>query len=327
MLSLTSKLAGLRRRWGVTTSVAIGAALALAATLVRSMMDPLLGALTPYAFVFPAIAFAAMIGGRSAGFSAMVVGQAAGFLLFIPPATTPDLARAQILTMAVVVATQAIIILAISGYFRSLEQLAEAERSRRELVEISLQELDHRTKNNFQLAVAILQLHANRNGNAEVKAELEAAAARLLSLESAHANLAVASGDIRTLSFAAYCNHLAERLNDGLLVDGVSLSVDVPDIAIDRDRAITIGMVLNELVTNSAKHAFPGGVGTISIMGEVVGEELHLRCVDDGVGGARATSGTVSVGSRLIDRLVERMGGSVTLLPGTGTGILLKSPL
>lgn len=218
-----------------------------------------------------------------------------------------------------------LMIVALAEVFRGAVRRAAAERdealARRDLY---LQELDHRVKNNFAMVSSLLDMQRRQFPKGDPAAEaLSTAALRIESIARAHRSLYRGSDLPTMVAMRPYLQELCTALTDSLsLSRGIEVVCDAEDIHLPRDRAITIGLLVNELATNAAKHAFPElGEGRIEIRmhGNADGN-ICLIVADDGCGmdGAEARPG--SLGQKLITAFAAQAGGTLRrdeTVPGT----------
>ncbi|MDX2284474.1 MAG: sensor histidine kinase, partial [Bacteroidia bacterium] len=92
----------------------------------------------------------------------------------------------------------------------------------------------------------------------------------------------------------------------------IRVSLDMPELELDVDTAVPLGLIVNELITNSLKYAFPDGrEGTITVSLQKAGGRLELLVADNGAGKANTATGT-SFGSQLVHLLTAQMGGALS---------------
>ena len=188
--------------------------------------------------------------------------------------------------------------------------------------EVLLKEVHHRVKNNLQIISSLLALQARGNGDPEVRRMFEESQGRIRSMALIHEQL-YQSGELSRIDFLEYvrrlCSYLIECTGDQ---DGrVSLRLDVAAVGLPLNLAIPCGMILNELVSNALKHAFPSGRrGTVSIGFESRGDDYRLSVADDGVGTAAAEPPKPgSLGLKVVDALVKQIGGAMSVASDRGT--------
>jgi two-component sensor histidine kinase len=197
---------------------------------------------------------------------------------------------------------------------KHIENEREAALMQRELL---LKELNHRVKNNLQMVSSLLNLQAARMSDPAVKEQFRKAIDRVQAVGDIHARL-YQGEQLGRIEFDEYLRDLCGRLRESML-DGksVALNVETEPVVLDIDRAIPLGLIVNELITNSIKHAFPsGGKGTISVHltnGEA-GETLRLMIGDDGQGVTRKNGDDrEGLGIRLVEGLMQQVGGQMKL--------------
>jgi two-component sensor histidine kinase len=176
-----------------------------------------------------------------------------------------------------------------------------------------LQELTHRVKNSLQLIGAMVMIEARSHKSGEGRAALERVSNRITALGQLYSTLSKAE-TIEDVDAAAYLDELCRDLIESVHKEGdtsIVLKTDFESELLPTDRAIPIGLIVNELVTNAAKYAFPGEAkGTVMVTLKRVPGELRLTVADDGQGldPRRADSG---LGGRLVDGFARQLGGQV----------------
>ncbi len=163
-------------------------------------------------------------------------------------------------------------------------QLEKADILNRNL----MKEIHHRVKNNFQLISSLLNLQIGGVDNSAAGKILEAARDRVLTLALLHESL-YEVGDFVTLPMEDFITDLLNTLvgvySTG--INNIELNIKVESIVLDTKKAVTIGLILNEAVTNSIKYAFQEsarGRNLISISMKVDGKNIVLSIVDNGIG-------------------------------------------
>ena len=172
-----------------------------------------------------------------------------------------------------------------------------------ERIGMLLQELTHRVKNSLQLIASIVMTEARSVSSAEGKAALERVSHRIPALGQFYSKLTEAD-TFEAVDAATYLNELCRNLIASVYQDGdtfIMLKTDIESELLPTDRAISIGLIVNELVTNAVKYGFPGEAnGTVTVTLKRLPGELRLTVADDGQGldPRRADSG---LGGRLVD--------------------------
>ncbi|GAG54206.1 unnamed protein product, partial [marine sediment metagenome] len=153
--------------------------------------------------------------------------------------------------------------------------------------EVMLQEIHHRVKNNLQIIISLLRLQARFIKDKEARELFKDSQSRIRSMAIIHEKL-YRSEDFAQVNFAWYIQSFSTHLFQTYMVDStkIKLNMDIDDIQIDINKAIPCGILLNELVSNSIKHAFPSGrKGQIKIrLKQTKAGRISLEVKDNGVG-------------------------------------------
>jgi two-component sensor histidine kinase len=196
--------------------------------------------------------------------------------------------------------------------------------------DILLREIHHRVKNNMQVVSSLLNLQASRTEDPATKAILEESRQRVRSIAIIHEKL-YNSANLANIDLAVYLKSLADELLRSYGRPEVSCDIDVEAIPFEIDKAIPTGLIVNELLTNSLRHAFPPGTqGTVSVHLRSLGDEnVELVVRDDGVGfpaGIDIHSAT-TMGLAIVRTLVEQMHGTLTMDASRGTACTIRFKL
>ena len=201
----------------------------------------------------------------------------------------------------------------------AIEDVTERARLEREhaaahkRIGMLLQELTHRVKNSLQLIASMVMLEARSNESGEAKAALERVSHRITALGQLYSKLSKAD-TVEAVDAATYLDELCRDLIASVHKEGstsIVLKTDIESDLLPTDRAIPIGLIVNELVTNVVKYGFPGEAkGTVTVTLKRVPGELRLTVADNGQGldPRRADSG---LGGRLVDGFAQQLGGQV----------------
>lgn len=202
----------------------------------------------------------------------------------------------------------------------ALQQAAERN-------ETLLRELQHRIKNNIGAIRGLVRMRESKARSDEVREELGVVGERIEALRLVHEQVYAAKAEDR-LPVRGYVTRLLEGLLNLHREAAVQLEVDVDDVEISSDRAIPLGLILNEFTTNSLNHAFDGsGDGLIAIEGRLTDGRLRVRIRDNGCGlparteNARPGSGT---GMALIEGLARQIGSKPQWSSEGGTALSIE---
>jgi two-component sensor histidine kinase len=174
--------------------------------------------------------------------------------------------------------------------------------------ELLLTEMQHRVKNNFQIILSMIEMQKRRLSDPNAARALDHIANRINAISLAHDQLNPAQG-LRVVNLAVYLEALCATIEHQL--EGITITVEADDVDLVVDRAVPLGLVVNEAVTNSAKHAFDGGAGivTVRLTSGVGRGEARLSVSDNGKGVDPARP--AGSGTRLIRSLAAQIGGQV----------------
>jgi PAS domain S-box-containing protein len=204
-----------------------------------------------------------------------------------------------------------------------------------------LQEVHHRVKNNLQVISSLLSLQADRLDNGQTLAVLEDTQSRVAAIAAIHEQL-YASKDLSSIEFGPYLRTLVRGLFGfhGTTKDRVALKLETADIVLNVQQAMPLGLIVNELVINALKHAFPqnrSGVITISLSyaaasadaeGSREEDLVRLRVEDNGVGlpADKDISQVQSMGFNLVNLLVQQLHGKLEVSRGSGLSVSVIFP-
>ena len=194
--------------------------------------------------------------------------------------------------------------------------------------EILLREIHHRVKNNMQVVSSLLNLQAAKTTDPVTKAMLEESRQRVRSIAIIHERL-YNSANLTNIDFAVYLKSLADELCKSFGRPEILCVLDLEAIPFEIDKAIPTGLIVNELLTNSLRHAFPPPAtkGTVSVHIHSIGDQnVELVVKDDGVGFLAGTdiSSAVTMGLVIVRTLVEQMHGTLTMDTSHGTTCTIR---
>jgi two-component sensor histidine kinase len=310
------------------TEALTGFALAGAFAGLRIAMNPFIGELAPFAFAILAMVLATLVAGWRSGLVAILLGVALDWYFIIEPQGGFALSTAAAVSLGFVIVTAGLILLALGLYQREV-RAGEIDRARRiNFLSHALREMDHRTRNNFQIVTSLLHLQANRSGNPEAKAALDEAVERLKAVNSVYESLSLSSQGLGTIRLQDQLQEICDRIRDGLLPESVVLETELEPILVPHETGACIGIVVNELVTNACKHAFPDRSGRIKVSARRDGQQALIAVVDDGCGMPGSARARRGLGTRLVEAFVKRLGGhSEVRSSEEGTAHVITVPL
>jgi len=215
----------------------------------------------------------------------------------------------------------------------AIEDVTERVRLEREhaiahqRIAILMQELTHRVKNSLQSIAAMVMIEARSHKSGEGKAALERVSHRIDALGLLYSKLSK-SDAVEAVDAATYLDDLCRDLVASIQgATAIALKTDIENELLPTDKAIPIGLIVNELVTNALKYAFPNETkGTVMVTLKRVPGELRLTVADDGKGIdiRRADSG---LGGRLVEGFAQQLGGQIERESGSqGTTVRLILP-
>ncbi len=197
--------------------------------------------------------------------------------------------------------------------------------------EVLIKEIHHRVKNNLQIISSLLNLQSAEIQEEAASQKFKESKDRVRAMALIHERL-YQSSDLARIDFAGYVRNLAAHLTRSYKIDisTIRLNLEVNSVAMNLDVAIPCGLIINELVSNAFKYAFPNGKeGEISIyFGEETDGRLNLTVRDNGVGFSEnldAKSGD-SLGLKLVRSLTEQMGGNVSFRNQNGVACEIIIP-
>ncbi|WP_370575901.1 PAS domain S-box protein [Methanomethylovorans sp.] len=213
------------------------------------------------------------------------------------------------------------IILDITERKKAQETLLRAE-------EIRKKEIHHRVKNNLQVISSLLFLEAENFKDKEIVEAFLDSRNRVRSMALIHEEL-YQSGDMYTIDFADYTRNLLNFLSKSYVMESkaIELNSKIENVYLGMDTAIPLGMIINELVSNSLKHGYPDSVeGNVNVILELDGNEFTLKISDDGIGFPENLDfrQTASLGLQLVTTLVDQINGTIELERNRGTSFDIR---
>lgn len=238
-------------------------------------------------------------------------------------------------------------IIGILEVFRDITEKKKAEQLRKK-------EINHRIKNNLQIVSSLLDLQAEKFSDRKVIEAFKESESRILSMSLIHQEL-YESGKLDSLDFSSYIRKLIADLIKSYNTETgeIRVKLDISSVFLGVDTAVSLGIIINELFTNSIKYAFPAGAGgeiSISLIREKSTEEItgnnstdavlpessgkfsgeskiyKLIYADNGKGFPEELDfrSPESLGLQLVNALVNQIEGSLDLERGKGTKFIIR---
>jgi PAS domain S-box-containing protein len=216
---------------------------------------------------------------------------------------------------------------------RDITRLKEADQQLKDSLhekEVLLKELHHRVKNNLQVISSLLYLQA-QHSDLPALADLFRESQHRISSMALVNELLYQSDDYARIDFATYMRRITTSLFTSYGVDQrrVALAIEGQDTVLSINLAVPCGLIINEIVTNALKHAFPDGrAGRVEVRFAQRDDGMYvLDLSDDGIGSPRRPHGPApTLGLRLVERLVRQLGGTLERRDGPGTAYRISFP-
>jgi len=278
----------------------------ISAILLRSLIDMVAPGAGPFGMIMPFVLVATLFGRWQSGLTAhaLLVGHAwyyvlpvVGSFAFDASGSGPRIAVNFLAGLAIV---------GLGELFRRSVRAAVEDR------EMLIREIDHRVANNFSSILSMLRLQRSRVDDVAVRNALDTASGRVESYARAHQSLYRDGSSDERVDMPSYLGDLCAALESVLSeVSGAAIRCWIDDVALPRDQAVTLGLIVNEVATNSAKHAFgKSREGLISVKLDHRDSQIVLSVSDNGSGMAQ-TERPGGLGMSLITALAKQAGAEV----------------
>ncbi len=323
-LDIPGRLSGVAPSWVLKTAcVFLGVGFAALLRAVANLVAP---GVAPYAFIYPAALLATLVGGWQAGAGTVLASGTLAWMFVVPRAQLSGAQMHYQLAAAVIAAFTAAMLIAVGAGFRgAARRLVEERNAKLAERELLFRELQHRVGNDFAIVNSLLDLQRRRSSSPETRGALEQAMGRIRSISRIHRQI-YALPEAHHVDLRQYLRDLCAGLTDATLpTAGVTLNCHCDEAYMSRDQALSLGLAMNELVTNAVKHAFPNGrEGTISVAFTRDAGGWRLVVTDDGVGLPQGRK--PGLGTGLIEQFVRQAGGTLTLTSENGTQAIIHLP-
>ena len=210
-------------------------------------------------------------------------------------------------------------------------RVEEALRTALREKEVLLREVHHRVKNNMQVVSSLINLQARDIPDPRVQAAFREARNRIRTMAFIHEKL-YQSGDLARIAMSEYLAGLTGHLQSSIppRPDRIRLGVAAEGVSLDIGTAIPVGLIVNELVSNALKHAFPEGrEGSITVyLADAGSRGYRLSVKDDGVGLPEGVDPdhTETLGLQIVRMLTAQIMGTFRFRPGHGSDFVIEFP-
>ncbi|MEE9372842.1 MAG: histidine kinase dimerization/phosphoacceptor domain -containing protein, partial [Saprospiraceae bacterium] len=177
--------------------------------------------------------------------------------------------------------------------------------------ELLLKEIHHRVKNNLEVVSSLLLLQSSQINDPNIKDAMQESQNRVHSIGIVHQKL-YQGDNLAAIEMKDYFINLSESILDSFgMKQRVKIACVMEELEVDIDTAVPLGLIVNELLTNTLKYAFPEERnGAINIKLEQQQDVLHMEIADDGIGKSSLIKGT-GFGSQLISLLTQQLNGTI----------------
>lgn len=192
--------------------------------------------------------------------------------------------------------------------------------------EMLLREVNHRVGNSLQIIASLLHLQAASSLDDDVKAALTNAMGRVAAVAQVHRRL-YTSHDLKSVMLNQYLESLLEDLRRSAEGNRMSrLTLKAEPVETNPDRAVAIGIIVNELVMNAVKYAYPDEPGPIHVALVSIDDQLELSIADDGVGfQAKPDARSTGMGQRIVAAMAAKLNATVERDPShDGTRMVVR---
>ena len=323
------------RDWPLAAHFAATGAVVATAALLMLWLWPIQDGF-PFVLFYPAIILCAVLFNHRSGVLAVALSALAAKVLFLPPTGSLRIETGRVaLALSLFILIGLLTAILIEELHRALrhatlanQKLAAAEEEK----DLLLREATHRFKNDLSVIIALLRMPERSIEDPKARAALKAASDRLAVMGRVHERLRRSDGSVAVVSTDEFIQGLCDDLKAALIgLRPISMQVAVERHLLSQDRAVAVGLIINELLTNALKHAFPDDRhGHVRVSFERVGDEFVLRVSDNGVGIAPHTGAKGSgLGQRLVRSMADQIGGTLDIKPdesGAGTVVTVRFP-
>lgn len=257
----------------------------------------------PFAMIFPAVLIATLFSSWRGGLACFILTFCWAWYFVLRPQESFAFEDSTDPARVVINAACVLVIIVFAEAFRRAVR-NNAERAEEQLArkQVLMAELEHRTKNNFALVAALLEIQKKRENHPRLDAAFDDAIRRVRTFAEAYSNLQLEQDEGAETAMKPYLENLVNRVAGAALHDRVGVSCDIVDITLQREIAVAIGLYINEAIANCGKYAFADGRdGSIAVSLECDENRWVVTIADDGAGTSASASTGGGLGSRLLN--------------------------
>ncbi len=192
--------------------------------------------------------------------------------------------------------------------------------------ETLLREINHRVKNNLQIIASLLHLQEANINDEKMANVLKESESRVKTMSMVHEKL-YQSPSLTDINFKQYLEKLVYDIlyTYGIEIGNIKVQLDIGDINLNLETAIPLGLIINELITNTIKYAFPQNEGTITIKLKSLTENLEITIADDGIGLPKNfdIEQIETLGLQLVNNLIDQLNGELKVNSDKGTEFII----
>ncbi|HVZ05089.1 response regulator [Hyphomicrobium sp.] len=212
---------------------------------------------------------------------------------------------------------------------RAKKEADREVRLARDRAELLLKEVNHRVANSLAIVAGLVGLQKTAIQDEAAQRLLEQMRARILAIAGVHRRL-YTSDDVRTVDIKEYLGSLVDDLKIAMADEGRThpIHLECVPLSLPTDKAVSVGIVATELVTNAFKYAYPNHQGDIRVEVMRNDDTCILMVEDDGIGyNAQAAAAGTGLGSKVISSMTTRLQGTLSYRPtAKGTRAVLEFP-
>lgn len=272
----------------IAIQIAFGLFCFTLAVFARTLVDFLFAAAGPFSLIYPAILISTLYGRWQSGLTTFLLAFIHAWYVVLPIHYSFSFEVDGDGARTIVNGCAALFILLFAEIFRRGIWMAREERDRQlQTTKNLIRELEHRTKNNFAMVSALLNMQSRNHTSSKVKEALDMASSRVNGFAAIHDSIYSSKDFQEEIDISDYLDVLCESLRTAFVSSkNIDITLSASSYRLQRDKAVALGLIMNEVVTNAIKHAFPDNrEGTIKVVFSASqGEPWSLVISDNGCG-------------------------------------------